>query len=174
MSFGYIWSAPSDFEIRDNGDKTYDFKWRTEEKILETQHIKEQHPGMKFGSNTEDFVMKWSFNFIIQTPDGYSTMFTHPLNRYDLPFRTLSGVVDTDSYPIPVLFPFIMISGAIKERVIIEKGTPLCQFFVIKRDPWHSAKKNISENDYRKNASRLTSKIVRSYKSQFWKKKIFD
>ena len=29
---------------------------------------------------------------------GWSILFTHPLNRDDLPFRTLSGIVDCDRF----------------------------------------------------------------------------
>ena len=31
-------------------------------------------------------------------PEGWSVLFTHPLNRDDLPFRTLSGIVDCDRF----------------------------------------------------------------------------
>ena len=34
----------------------------------------------------------------IEAPEGYSLLFTHPVNRFDLPFTTLSGLVDCDRY----------------------------------------------------------------------------
>ena len=46
----------------------------------------------------------------IHTETGYATFFTHPLNHLDLPFRTLSSVVDTDSFDaLPVHFPMVLV-----------------------------------------------------------------
>ena len=39
----------------------------------------------------------WDAQWGMKTPKGYSVLITHPLNRYDLPFTTLSGIMDTDN-----------------------------------------------------------------------------
>ncbi len=44
------------------------------------------------------FIIKFHNLWSIEAPQGYSLLFTHPLNRFDLPFTTLSGIVDCDSY----------------------------------------------------------------------------
>lgn len=80
------------------------------------------------------YAYKWSNPYLIKTPKGYSTLFTHPLNQPDLPFYTLTGVVDTDTYIMPVLFPFLMknnFSGT------LPAGTPIVQIIPFKRDDWH-------------------------------------
>jgi hypothetical protein len=171
MTTGYMWSAPVDIEVKKQLDGNYFFKWRTEEPII-TEHTKDQHPGLPRAFYGQDFVMKWAFNYIIKTPKGYSTYFTHPINRYDLPFVTLSGVVDTDKYKRPVQFPFQIVSK--DEYFIIEKGTPLCQFFPIKRESWKSTFSEMSEIESRKTNFDFKSKIQRAYKNRFWEKKIYE
>jgi hypothetical protein len=37
----------------------------------------------------------WDPNVSFSVPKGYSILITHPLNRNDLPFYTLSGIIDT-------------------------------------------------------------------------------
>ena len=68
-----------------------------------------------------------------KTPKGYSSLITHPLNRHDLPFTTLSGIIDSDKFWGPGNVPFFIkndFSGT------IEKGTPFAQIIPIKRDSW--------------------------------------
>jgi hypothetical protein len=99
-------------------------------------------------------------------------LFTHPLNRHDLPFRTFSGVVETDSYTLAVQFPFQFTKELEKgESYIIEKGTPVVQMVPIKRDSWEREKIEPNENEIKKNAFEYFSTISRSYKKNFWQKK---
>src|SRR5262245_53392676 len=44
------------------------------------------------------YVIKFHNLWTIEAPDGYALLFTHPVNRFDLPFTTLSGLVDSDRY----------------------------------------------------------------------------
>jgi hypothetical protein len=171
ITAGYIWPAPVDIEIKKGLDGIHYFRWRTEEVVV-TEHTKQQHPGLPKAFNGQDFVMKWAFDYIIQTPKGYSTYFTHPINRYDLPFITFSGIVDTDKYKRPVQFPFQIVSN--DEYFIIEKGTPLCQFFSFKRDFWKSKINIIDEIEIKKTNFDFKSKIQRAYKNKFWEKKIYE
>jgi hypothetical protein len=69
----------------------------------------------------------------IQTPAGYSTMFFHPTGYTDLPFMTLSGVVDTDKHGIPINFPFLLKEDFVG---VIPRGTPIVQFLPFKRTDW--------------------------------------
>lgn len=168
MSLGYIWSLPADLEISNDGENL-NFKWRTEDTLV-TFHDPEQHPGLPNAYNGYDIVGKWNFDYVIKTPKGYGTFFTHPVNRHDLPFRTFSGFVDTDKYSVPVQFPFQWLDKN-SEKIILEKGTPLCQFFPVKRDSWHSKKIDYDLDRSRRNMYNLKSKIVNSYKNQFRSKK---
>ena len=170
FGFGYIYTLPLDVEIRDNG-KGYDFNWRAKGDFL-TMHDRSQAPLTPPAMGGEKEIVKWMNAFFIKTPPGYSCLFTHPLNRNELPFRTFSGVVDTDSYNLPVHFPFQLVSK--EKNFIIEKGTPICQIIPFKREDWKSSieKPNHKEQEYM--GFELVSKISRSYKTQYWKKKKFQ
>lgn len=110
------------------------------------------------------FINYWG----IETPLGYSTLFTHPLNRPELPFITLSGVVDTDGYRQPVNFPFILRADF---EGIIESGTPIAQVIPFKREKWST---EIIDFDAKKSAEievEFKRKIFRPYKMLYWKRK---
>jgi hypothetical protein len=173
LTTGYMWCLPVDLEIRRNFQgKDYFFRWRTEGEFVNF-HDQQQHPLLPEAINGEKFVMKWQFDYRIKTPKGYSTFFTHPLNRHDLPFRTFSGVVDTDEYIRPVQFPFQLLKFE-GERMILEKGTPLCQFFPFARNNWESEKGQYSEELKRRTRFEFVSKIVSAYKSRYWTKKNYN
>jgi hypothetical protein len=111
---------------------------------------------------------KFRNDWAIETPKGYSALFVHPLNRGDLPFYTLSGVVDTDDYNVPVNFPFLIRADF---EGIIPAGTPIAQVIPIKRESWgHEIGKFDPEYSTKKSA-KFNSTIYRAYKNLFWKRK---
>jgi hypothetical protein len=110
--------------------------------------------------------------FITETPKGYSSLLVQPLNRTDLPFMTMAGVVETDKFPAPIK-PFFFIrkdfSGVIKE------GTPIAQVIPFKREAWTSevhdkATKPIPQ----KFLERVNNPPFDFYKKHFWKTKRYE
>ena len=171
LNTGYMFVLPSDMEIRFHPGKGYNFRWASNADIL-SSHGPDQAPGIPSPIDGTADLLKWRPGWRIITPDGYSSLFTHPLNRHDLPFRTFSGVVDTDSYKLGVEFPFQLLNVKIDKNIfILEKGTPICQVLPFKRDDWKSEQVEFDEEANKKNGFLLKSKIVRSYKNQFWHKK---
>jgi hypothetical protein len=181
ITAGYIVKLPVDLEIRNtlgldnlgNPINTLSFRWKTAENELVSAHHKDQHPTLPNIIEGQDLIMKFSFTFKVKTPKGYSCLFTHPLNRHDLPFRTFSGVVDTDEYPICVQFPF-QITEKIEDFIIIEKDTPIVQIFPFKRENWISSKGKLNLDENQKSAFNFNSKIKLAYKSRFWSKKRYE
>lgn len=100
-----------------------------------TRHHVEQLGTLELPPEYLNKPFKWTSFFAIKTPRGYSTLFVHPLNRIDIPFYSLSGVVDTDVFPVPVNFPFYMKKDF---RGVIPKGTPIVQAIPFKRTNWTS------------------------------------
>jgi len=81
------------------------------------------------------FIVKFTNFWAIETPPGYSLLITHPVNRYDLPFITLTGLVDTDRFKDNFInFPAQWRNP--KFEGILPRGTPLAQCLPIKRDLW--------------------------------------
>jgi hypothetical protein len=106
-----------------------------------------------------------------QTPPGYSSLITHPLNRHDLPFITLSGLVDTDMTMARGNLPFFLKEGF---EGVIPAGTPMFQIIPFKRENWQmeedkSIMKIGLENEF------LTKKSVYGwYKNNKWNKKLYE
>jgi hypothetical protein len=101
-------------------------------------------------------------------------MFTHPLNRYELPFQTYSGIVESDSFNQAVHFPFLVKKVKPNQTIVIKKGTPIVQFIPLKREVWSIRNNKFSEQIMRlvyKDNFKLKSIMGRSYKLQWWKKK---
>jgi hypothetical protein len=71
----------------------------------------------------------------IEAPEGYAVLFTHPINRFDLPFTTLTGLVDCDHYRdswvhFPAYWHDVNFNG------VLPKGTPIAQCLPAKRETW--------------------------------------
>lgn len=128
-----------------------------------------QIDGWKMSNEFIPFAYKWRNFNIIKTPPGWSCLFTHPLNRTDLPFYTLSGVVDTDKHPAPIHFPFFMKKGFEGK---IEIGTPIVQIIPFKRADWSSQQLPFNPTD---DAILQTTKYIEdNYKKSFWEKKKYE
>lgn len=97
-----------------------------------TMHPWEQLRGLDVGNIYNEYAYKFSNQFVIKTPPGYSCVFTHPFNQIS-PFLTLTGVVDTDQHPIGVQFPFLM---ARNFQGTIPAKTPIVQIIPFKREDW--------------------------------------
>jgi hypothetical protein len=111
---------------------------------------------------------KFSNEWGIELPKGYSALYTHPLNRTDLPFYTLSGVVDNDKYVQPVNFPFL-----IREDFegLIEAGTPIAQIIPVKRESWSHQIIKFDLEFIKKFEAKFRTKIYRAYKIGYWSRK---
>lgn len=172
LSFGYIYELPADIEFRKHESGSMSIKWGAGIDLL-SGHTADQYVTLPAPHDGFGGVFKWRFTYKIVTPKGYSCLFTHPLNRSELPFKTFSGVVDTDTYPGLVEFPFQLLNTVKEDVFILEKGTPLCQIIPFKRDNWESENLEFDPKALSKAHFDLKSKIVRSYKSQWWQKKTF-
>ena len=83
----------------------------------------------------DEFLIKFTNFWTFELPAGYSLLVTHPLNRVDLPFRSLSGLVDADRYIDNFInFPAQWIDHAFSG--VLKKGTPVAQCIPVKRDIW--------------------------------------
>ena len=148
ISSGYYLVTATDYEFKADEDlESYSFTGVIE-KIDHADYPVLKHPAEQIGDmpSGEDFiryVFKWNNEYIIKTPPGYSVIFTHPLNYLDLPFYTLSGVVETDTFFMSTLFPFFMKKGF---SGTIPAGTPIVQIIPFKREDWkHSVENNPSK-----------------------------
>lgn len=134
--------------------------------IRDGVHLEDQT--VPSGYSTEAWV--WMNTTLIKLPAGYSCLISHPMNRYDLPFITMSAVVDADTVMHEGKIPFFLKQNF---EGIIKKGTPIFQILPFKRESWLSEIDNnlIAESD--KNIYNLRSMLYGWYKKYAWNKKYF-
>jgi len=114
----------------------------------------------------------WRMNWYYETPEGYSCLITHPMNRYDLPFYVQSGIVESDIWGLPVFTAFFLKRNF---RGMIRKGTPIFQIIPFKRDNWELEVVDSPEELDRHElmAENRRSKLYGYYKQTAWRRKIF-
>lgn len=110
--------------------------------------------------NPSDYYEKhfhWYPNWAPQVPDGYSVLYMNPLNRFNLPFLTISGVIDNDKMTTPGNMPFFLKKGF---TGVIPKGTPFVQLIPFKRDDWEM---EIQQHDRREIHDR-SNEVYQAYR----------
>lgn len=134
-------------------------KWATDQDVCDVWPL-HQSAGYEIPDGFSSLVFKYLHNWIIETPKGWSCLITHPIGFNNLPFRTLSGVVDTDKLKTEINSPFVIRKDF---EGIIEKGTPMFQIIPIKRDNWQMETELMAEGEHYRNSEKLFTKIVSSY-----------
>lgn len=77
----------------------------------------------------------WYPDWAMKLPEGYSALYSQPFNRFELPFLTVSGIIDNDKIELPGTMPFFMSKDFVGT---IPKGTPFVQIIPFKRENWES------------------------------------
>jgi hypothetical protein len=170
---GYIWTTPCDIYVERVPDSKAPRINFTEH--LSVMDVRESSSAglMKVPDGCYETHFVWKHPMHISTPKGYSILVTHPLNRHDLPFISLSGIVDCDSNPFrPGNYPFF-----IKKNFdgLIPKGTPALQIIPIKREDWVSERdQSMIGPEWLKNSYEVGSVNVGWYKKNHWNRKSYN
>lgn len=138
---------------------------------LVAKHLSEQLGDLDLPLEFNKTPFKWINYFVLKTPKGHSTLFTHPLNRIDLPFYSLSGIVDTDTFPAPVNFPFFIKKGF---RGVIPAGTPIIQAIPFKRSSWKMTVDDESRYELPHKFYAHANPPFNFYKKHYWNKKTYN
>ena len=183
ISFGYMLFTPIDIEIdaTDESEIKYRFPRRVDEyeSIFNQRHAIRDIIGSHYKEQVEKYIVPEEYHqipfkintlFGIKTDPGYSCWITHPMHNLDLPYLTMSGIVDTDKvtsrYPYPV---FIKkgFSG------IIKSGTPLLQVIPFKREDYEAEIIDFDKEDAGRVQEILASDQITPYRKNFWSRKRF-
>ena len=134
MGSGYAYKTPCDIEFFE------DAAGNIQGKVLNAQYkdfLQERFPMPQFfhppGYHEKHFA--WWADWAVELPEGYSALYTQPLNRFELPFLTTSGIVDNDKVHLPGTMPFFILKGF---TGTLPAGTPYSQIFPFKREHWES------------------------------------
>ena len=170
MLLGYAITLPADILIDQNAPELISWGCAFEVAGARLDNNNELLP-VPEGFLPIEFVWRDPGSF--KVPKGYSAIITHPFNRYELPFLTLTGVIDGE---------FVMAAGGnlpfwLRKDYngIIPKGTPIAQVIPFKRESWQleedeSVVKEGYLNMMKTNASILTG----WYKNEIWQKKTYE
>lgn len=172
LTGGYMFQLAADVEFQFNGQEFVP-RWLVDYPLVDGQgHY--QTAGIPRIDQRSYTSWKWISGWQMTTPKGYSTLFTHPFNRHDLPFRTFSGIVETDKFELQTDFPFQLMPNTDKNNILIKKGTPICQAIPFKRDNWTSEIEEYDKKKRVKSIFNLYSIADRSYRNQYWERKTYN
>jgi hypothetical protein len=110
--------------------------------------------------------------WIIKTPPGYSCLFIPPLNNRDDRFEIISGIVDTDTFTLPINFPFIVNGDKYPSlESLIKRGTPYVQVIPFKRESWKMKIEGVTQEKLTEKRFYTWKHVLNNYKQRFWSKK---
>ena len=135
MAHGFVIPLPCDVRVHDGV-----LEWDWDRPLLSVAshprspvsfHVPEQVTGTPL-FDPDLVIVKFNSFWTIELEPGYSLFATHPVNRSDLPFRLLSGLVDCDRFTdVGVLFPAVWIDPGFEG--VVPRGTPVAQCFPVAR-----------------------------------------
>lgn len=132
-------------------------------------------PQFKSPLNYYEEHFAWWADWAVEVPEGYSVLYSHPFNRYELPFFSTSGIIDNDKIDLPGTMPFFIAKGW---TGIIPAGTPYMQLLPFKRENWDSEIKIEDPNFlYEKNFNNSKRYRVPDggvYKNEVWEKRKYE
>ena len=136
MTNGYVITLPFDVYVKDNNGSPF-LTWALgADELCPTWREISNENIVPFGHYPLEYV--WKTNVALTIPKGYSALFTHPLNRHDLPFTTLSGIFDGGLVmQSKGSAPFFIKKGF---EGIIPQGTPIAQLILFRQENWKSKK----------------------------------
>ncbi|HWK45069.1 MAG TPA: hypothetical protein VNT30_10125 [Stellaceae bacterium] len=137
MSHGFIIPLPCDVMVS-GGRFSWDWDIPRLSSTLHPQaplsfHVPAQLEGSPFHT-PDQVVVKFNSFWTIELEPGWSLFATHPVNRADLPFRLLSGLVDADRFTdVGILFPAVWSDPDFEG--VLPRGMPVAQCFAVSREP---------------------------------------
>ena len=136
MAHGFMLLLPCDVAVQDG---QFSWNWALPELSLKGHpraplsfHVPEQLVGSPLARGTQSAVKFNSF-WTVELEPGWSLMAVHPINREDLPFRLLSGLVDADRFnEVGINFPALWTNAAFNG--VLPRGTPIAQCYAVPRE----------------------------------------
>jgi hypothetical protein len=163
---GYMLYTPYDVIVSQINGNPY-YEWYAPNSVVEFHPVEQagNHPAAHSRS-----IPKWHNPWSIKTQEGYSIYISHPAHREDLPFTTMSAIVDTDKFNSPVHFIFTLKNPSFEG--LIPAGTPMAQILPFKRERWEMKFGTEKDKEFADNqAWRLYKLKEFRYKYAWWTKK---
>lgn len=107
----------------------------TDERFTNFVQERTPMPGFQVPWGYDQFHFAWYGEWAVRLPAGYSALYIQPMNRYELPFQTTSGIIDSDNVNLFGTVPFFLAKDF---QGTLPKGTPFLQIIPFKRENWKS------------------------------------
>lgn len=169
LSCGYIVTLPFDLYVDKVNESPY-VMWKDPAFYVDWRERPADGNVVPAGHYPMEYTWKTFTSW--EVPKGYSMLVTHPLNRHDLPFTTLSGIIDGGfALPSNGSIPFYIKKDFIG---LIEQGTPIMQIIPFKQEKWNLEQTEglVQEGVLNAEASQL--KFLGWYKQNIWNKKSYQ
>ena len=171
LTAGYTFVLHCDVQVhRDNLGNAF-FTWALKHQGIPDiviKRTKEENCAWDNIEGYDNLDFNWFPSWNIKTPKGYSSILAHPINRIDLPFYTLGGILDTDRWGEAGNHPFLLKKGW---EGIIPKNTPIVQIIPFKRDSWKSTVDPTMFDENDKKMMMRDSYLKDYYKKYIWSSK---
>lgn len=96
-------------------------------------HVPEQVAGSPLAQGRRS-ALKFNSFWTVELPPGWSLMAVHPVNRDDLPFRLVTGLVDADRFnDVGINFPAVWTDPGFDG--VLPRGMPIAQCYPVPREP---------------------------------------
>ncbi len=134
MTYGFMILLPCDVTV-ENGTFSWDWDIATPAAKRHPRaplsfHVAEQTAGAPLSNGRA--AVKFNSFWTVELEEGWSLFAIHPANREDLPFRTVSGMVDCDRFhDAGINFPAIWTDARFEG--VLPAGTPVAQCFPVRR-----------------------------------------
>lgn len=169
LTSGYMIVLPNDLYVKNNNGSPFitwnnaDFPPKSRNEVADLNLVPTGHHPTEF---------TWQTGVANSIPLGYSMLLTHPINRYDLPFTTLTGIVDGGLVMTPTgSIPFYIKDGF---EGIIPQGTPIAQLIPFRQENWSSKITKGLTKIAKQHDKKTNSLISGWYKKTFWTRKKYD
>ena len=173
LTNGYIQESWTDIHFTSSFDGEFvgNYNYSTGPRILSHRENGTTH--FDIPSEFYKTELVWKTPWVPKMPKGYSMLYTHPLNNFELPFLCLDGIVDSDNYyhEYEGQFPFLLKKGF---EGIIPAGTPLYQMIPIKRENWESKQIPFNDKENMARRNQIRRYFTNGYRRAFWEKKHFN
>jgi hypothetical protein len=136
MTHGFMILLPCDIVVQDG-----QFSWDWSLPMLSVEghpraplsfHVPEQIADTPLAHGHQS-ALKFNSFWTIELEQGWSLMAVHPINRDDLPFRLITGLVDADKFnDVGINFPAMWIAPNFNG--VLPRGTPIAQCYPVPRD----------------------------------------
>jgi hypothetical protein len=156
LSTGYVVPAWNNFAFRNDNGRLY-VNW--EHNFHEKYNLHENKEQISGFNDTEkakyDGFSKIDSPWYVKTSPGISIMYTHPLWHREKRFTTVTGIMHTDQFPMPIKWFFEwnteieddMSSDILPQEQIVTIGTPLFLIIPFVREKFTSEVKYLEERE---------------------------